>query len=285
MLGGVEIRATTADDLAACYRVFRAAIAGVYARRNLAPPDPPEHVWLAQQKHVLRHDRARCFVGVDGETIVAFAAAWARGDAWFLASLFVAPDVQGRGAGRALLDCTWGDAATRRTLTDAIQPVSNALYGRRGLIPWTPLLSLAGEARVAGGSALVPSEPTAAAFADLDVEAYGFDRAVDHEYWRESGRCTLWLRNDEPLGYAYSWPHGQVGPLAAADAAAAADVLRAELARTRGPVSVRAPGSSSRLVAAALEAGLRLSPTPGLLLLSDGTPPPRGLAISGYTLF
>jgi len=32
-------------------------------------------------------------------------------------------------------------------------------------------------------------------------------------------------------------------------------------------------------------AGLRLSPTPGLLLLSDGVPPPTSLAIGSYTLF
>ena len=52
---------------------------------------------------------------------------------------------QGRGVGPALLDAVWSDAALRRrTITDAIQPVSNALYGRRGLIPVTPLLAFSG---------------------------------------------------------------------------------------------------------------------------------------------
>ena len=281
----MEIRATTPDDLDGCYRVFRAAIIDVYARRNLSPPDPPRRVWLAQQEHVLRHDDERCFVAVEGETVAAFAAAWTRGDAWFLASLFVDPDAQGQGVGSALLDRTWGDARTRRTLTDAIQPVSNGLYGRRGLIPWTPLLSLGGEPHVDTAPSLEPAEPTAEVLAALDTVSYGFDRAVDHDHWRENGSCTLWLREDVPVGYAYAWPHRQIGPLAAVDTAAGADVLRAELVRMRGGVSVRAPGTSTGVVAAALAARLRLSPSPGLLLLSDETPPPRALAVSGYTLF
>ena len=281
----MEIRSTTLDDLDACYRVFRAALIDVYARRNLAPPDPPRPVWVAQQEHVLRHDAERCFVAVEGETVVAFAAAWTRGDAWFLASLFVDPTSQGRGVGGELLERTWGGARTRRTLTDAIQPVSNGLYGRRGLIPWTPLLSLSGEPQLDAAPALEPAEPTAEVLAALDAAAYAFDRAVDHDHWRENGRCTLWLRDDVPVGYAYAWPHAQIGPLAAVDAAAGGDVLRAELARVRGGVSVRAPGTSTRVVAAALAARLRLSPSPGLLLLSEETPPPRALAISGYTLF
>jgi hypothetical protein len=48
---------------------------------------------------------------------------------------------------------------------------------------------------------------------------------------------------------------------------------------------VRIPGSSRALVESALAARLQLAPTPGLLLLSEGVPPPDALAIASYTLF
>ena len=51
----------------------------------------------------------------------------------------------GAGVGSRLLEAAWSDGdLRRRTLTDAIQPISNALYARRGLVPATPLLSFSG---------------------------------------------------------------------------------------------------------------------------------------------
>jgi hypothetical protein len=49
-------------------------------------------------------------------------------------------------------------------------------------------------------------------------------------------------------------------------------------------VIVRIPGSSRAVVAAALAGGLRLGPTPGLLLLGAAVEPPISLAIGSYTL-
>ncbi|HEY7397984.1 MAG TPA: hypothetical protein VH538_06770, partial [Gaiellaceae bacterium] len=67
--------------------------------------------------------------------------------------------------------------------------------------------------------------------------------------------------------------------------AAAAAALASELARADGSVTVRIPGTSRALVLCALAAGLRLWPTPGLLLLSEGVVAPDALAVGGYTLF
>lgn len=285
MLGGVTIRTMRADDLADAYRVFRLAIVDLHTRHGFAPPDPPEEVWRSQQEHLLAHDAERCFVAEEEGEVVAFVSSWARGDAWFLASLFVTPEFQGRGLGRALLERTWGDHARRQTLTDAIQPVSNGLYGRLGLIPFTPILSLAGEPRADPPRELEPAGGDVAALRDLDRAAYGFDRSVDHAYWRLRGATlTLWRRDGGPVAYSYAWPHGQIGPVAGADADAAAAGLRAELARAGRRVSVRAPGSAGPLVHAALEAGLRIAGPPGLLLCSRDAHRPDSLAISSYTL-
>jgi hypothetical protein len=55
--------------------------------------------------------------------------------------------------------------------------------------------------------------------------------------------------------------------------------------RSRESSAIVVPGTSRELVAAALEAGLRFTRPPGLLLLGAGVEPPRALAISGYSLF
>jgi hypothetical protein len=78
---------------------------------------------------------------------------------------------------------------------------------------------------------------------------------------------------------------GAIGPVAGVDPEAAAAALEGELSRASASVTVRMPGSSRSLVAAVLRRGLRLSPTPGLLLLSDEAVPPTSLAIASYTLF
>jgi GNAT superfamily N-acetyltransferase len=281
----VELRRATEGDLAAQEEIFRAAIGEVYEQRNLIAPSPPSEAFQAQHRHLLRHDGERCWVAEEDGVIVGYAAALARGEAWHLSSLFIAPGRQGAGIGKRLLERVWGEGyRNRRTLTDAIQPVSNGLYASHGLIPVAPTLHLGGEAR-AGDPGLEPAEPEPSVLAALDQAAYGFDRAVDHAYWQSVGRCTVWLRGEDTCAYSYTYPWGTVGPIAGVDGPAAADAFRAEVARSGESVTIVVPGTSRELVAAALGAGLRFTRPPGLLLLGPGVDPPRALAISGYSLF
>lgn len=269
----MELRPTTDGDDTTLHALFLDSIAGVYRPHAFEPPAPPLDVFANQQRQV-RRTGISVAAEIDGR-VVGFASAWARGGDWFLASLFVAPGAQRRGVGPVLLDAVWGDFPRRRTITDAIQPVSNAVYARRGLVPATPLLTLTGEPRAASRV-----EPVAADLAAVDRAAYGFERAADHAYWSECARCTTW-----PGAYSYAFPGGAIGPVAGTSPAAAAAALEAELARADGLVSVRLPGSARALVEVALAAGLRLAPVPGLLLLSAGVSPPEALAVGSYTLF
>ena len=279
----MELRATTAEDLPELQELFLSAIGSVYTPHGFAPPVPPPGAFAAQHRHLLETDPDRCFVAVRRVLRVGYVTAWQRGNDWFLGSLFVDPAVHGDGVGSRLLDAAWGDGEVRRrTLTDAIQPVSNAIYARRGLVPATPLLSLAG---VPIGAESVLAAGSADSVAEIDQAAYGFDRAVDHRLWGGIAERTVWLRDGRPVAYSYRFPTGSLGPVAGLDPEAAAAALDGELARAAGAVTVRIPGSSRALVMRALVAGLRLSPTPGLLLLSDGVPPPTSLAIGSYTLF
>jgi GNAT superfamily N-acetyltransferase len=269
----VELRPTTDGDLAAMHAVYTAALDSVFKPHDFDGPASPLDVFTNVQRHVVRTGRS--FVAEDDGELVAFGSSWQRGDDWFLASLFVAPRAQGRGVGSALLDAVWGDASRRRTMTDAVQPISNALYGRRGLIPSTPVLTFTGPPNASSTLVEAPAD-----LAAIDAAAYGFDRAVDHAEWDAHARRSTWGE-----AYAYVFPGGSIGPVAGLDGDAAARALEAELARADGDVRVRIPGTSRALVAAALGAGLELGPTPGLLLLSDGVSAPTALAVSGYPLF
>jgi hypothetical protein len=209
-------------------------------------------------------------------------------DTWFFAALFVHPDYQGGGVGRELLDRAWsGSFARRITITDPYQPRSNGLYARRGLVPTTPILSLAGTSAATASANLVDAPPDSSAIARIDRAAYGFDRTPDHLFWDEQkGAPTLWTNGDEPLGYAYAAASGFIGPLAAWTPSGAAEILRSELARRVGEqTTVLVPGSARALIETALGAGLRFNRPPGLLLLSEGCPVPDSLAISGYWLY
>jgi GNAT superfamily N-acetyltransferase len=283
----VELRPTTAEDLPELQELFLSAIGSVYEPHGFAPPVPPVGAFAAQHLHLLATDPERCFVATRQGKRVGYVAAWLRGRDWFLGSLFVAPAAHGAGVGTRLLEAVWSDGnLRRRTLTDAIQPISNALYARRGLVPATPLLSFSGvPTRPMSEHALTTDAGGASSLVEIDEAAYGFDRSVDHRLWGELGERTIWLRDDRPAAYSYRFRGGAVGPVAGVDPEAAASAIEGELARSDGPVSLRIPGSSRSLVGRALAAGLRLSPTPGLLLLSDGVSPPTSLAIGSYTLF
>jgi GNAT superfamily N-acetyltransferase len=274
MVTVVELRPTTVADLPALYALFVAAINGVFEPHGFAPPGPRLDVFVNQQQHLL--DTGTSVLAEDDGRLLGFGASWQRDEHWFLASLFVDEAAQGRGVGAGLLDAVWGAAAKRRTITDAIQPVSNALYGRHGLIPATPILTFTGRPQSDGREL----QPEAADLAAIDRAAYGFDRAIDHAYWERYAVRTTW-----PGAYTYTFPGGEIGPVAGLDAAAAARALAAELARADGEVRLRIPGTSRTLVEVALAAGLRLDPVPGLLLLSETVTPPTALAIAAYVLF
>jgi GNAT superfamily N-acetyltransferase len=270
----VDLRLTAVDDLPALHELFVGAVRGVFEPHSFEPPTPRFEVFANQQRHIL--ETGTSVVAEDDGRLLGFGASWQRDEHWFLASLFVDDAAQGAGVGAALLDAVWGAAPRRRTITDAIQPVSNALYGRHGLIPATPVLRFTGRPQ-SDGRGLRPEEADLAA---IDLAAYGFDRAIDHAYWEQFARRTTW-----PGAYTYAYPGGEIGPVAGLDAGAAARALTAELARADGEVRLRIPGSSRALVEVALAAGLRLDPVPGLLLVSEAVQPPTALAVGGYMLF
>ena len=224
--------------------------------------DDADGLWLAE---------------ADGE-IVGFALSWVSGDLWFLAELFVAPGLQGRGVGQELLARTFEHArkagATNKSLiTFTFNVVSQGLYIRHGLLPRLPLYLHSGtrDALVGrlNGDKLryTPIEPRASHFellAKLDLDALGISREKHHRYLL--GDATMkgvFLHDaDDCVGYAYISASGHVGPLAVAQLRQMGPAFRTALdlasAGTSAQVSAFLPGVSEALGIAA-ENGLRIT--------------------------
>ena len=261
--GPIAYRQGCLADVPACLAVWREAVDDYQGRLN--EPPLPEEVGPIRRHlaHMITTDPNRFWVAevpgrdtVDGTPRVAgFALATVRDGLWYLAMLFVLPELQGRGVGAALLDRaqagqdappggpavpgpddplgsgirTWGMA------TDTAQPISNGLYARRGMVPRLPIWRLAGEPHRWGAVPTLPASLEAVAFDaiaangrdgprrlagivdEIDREAIGITHQADHEYLRRDGRAGFLVRErgGRGLGYAYGSPVGRVGPVAA----------------------------------------------------------------------
>jgi GNAT superfamily N-acetyltransferase len=281
----VRYRPALPGDGAAEHAVFCAAIGEVYRARNYSWSEPPLADWTKGRAHVLATDPERCWVADLDDRVVGYTGAIVRDGTWFFSSLFIDRAAQGRGIGRRLYELAVDGAPSRRlTITDSIQPISNALYGANGLLPVAPLLRLVGTARDRGPVALEAADASIDELARVDRAAYGFERRIDHPYWASRGARHAWARGSEVVAWSYRWANGNIGPLAAVDGRTAAEAFRAELALD--PVaSIELPATARPLLAAALASGLRIEGPMGLLLASDGVSAPTSLAIGTYGLY
>ena len=280
-----HVRHAEAADAAAEHAVFCASVSELHRARNYQWTEPRLEDFARNRAHILATDPFRCWVAELRGRVVGYTRAIVRDGTWFFASLFVDPAAQGRGIGRRLFDLAVADAPSRRmTITDSIQPISNALYGTRGLLPIAPLVRLVGTASASSAAGVEPAEASIDDLARVDRAAYGFERRIDHPYWASRWTRHAWARGGEIVGWSYRWPNGNIGPLAAVDADAAAEVFRAEVAMDPS-ASIEMPASARPMLFAALTGGLRIVPPMGLLLASDGVPAPTALAISNYGLY
>ena len=287
---GLRVRRASGDDLPACWRIWRDGLNGYMVPLN-QPPIPAEVGSVARlHQHLLATDPERFVVACRDhhgtEELVGFAAAVRRDDVWFLSMLFVQPEAQGRGVGRALLAHVLPqDDAVVATATDTAQPVSNALYARVGIVPRMPIFSVVGRPERAGAFPSLPDGIDVAGFEsladtdraamvdDLDRDALGFSHPQDHAFAVAEGRRGFAFRDrrsGEFVGYGYASEVGRVGPVAVRDAAllpAIVGVLVTAIV-PRGASAVWVSGAAGGTLAALLESGFRLEGFPVLLCWS-----------------
>jgi GNAT superfamily N-acetyltransferase len=326
---GLTYRPGTADDLDACTAIWKAAIDD-YQGRLAQPPMPadlgplrrllvhtqasdPDRFWVAERE--AGSDAAAAGTGLGG-----FGSATVREGLWFLAMLFVLPDLQGTGVGAALMDRAQAGTAvpagapvpgpddplatgihTWGMCTDAAQPISNALYARRGMLPRVPVWRLFGEVRrwaalpdlpgsleaipfeaiVGGGGGGGEGHRRLATLVDgIDRELIGAAHPADHAYLRREGRSGFLVRPrgdgaTPPVGYVYGSAGGRLGPLAAIDPALHPALLGVALRRTPmlDAVAMWVPGTADRATRALLDAGLRYDGFPGIACWSRADHP------------
>ena len=285
------LRPATADDLPVCAAIWRESINDYLGR--LAQPEFPDDLGpiLRLYGHLRSTDPERFLVAERDGAIDAFTVATVRGDVWFLSMLFVRPEVQARGLGRALLAAVSppvGWAGARATATDSVQPISNGLYASLGMVPRVPLLRLVGfpERRdafpplpqgleairfdeVDGGEDGLERSALHAELSALDREAAGFDRAADRPLLDRENRIGFLYRaaDGAAVGYAFAAESGRVGPVAVREEALLGPMLGHLLGavRARGAFAVWVPGTAGEAVVPLLRAGLRIDGFPCLL--------------------
>ena len=157
---------------------------------------------------------------------------------------------------------------------DARNPVSNALYGRFGMFPETPLVEVSGLPWASDTSILRPGAPSPDDLATIDRAVLGMARPEDHAFWGSVPGLHAFavVRGDRPVGYAYVQADGALGPIAVIDPADLADAVEASIgvATELGATSarVRVPGAARGAIGRMLDRGWRYGDGVTLVLTS-----------------
>lgn len=283
----VAYRQPMEHELERTYEIFLEA-AGELNRQHGRVANPgagaPRARALAFRRSALRHDAERFWVAeVDGE-LVGFGAAVQRGRIWHLAALHVVPAFQAQGVGREILRrCLRASppGTLYTVVSDSINPVSNALYAKRGMLPQVVLLQLEGPAAAADAPVDMVLEAFPANGADpallgaIDLAVLDCLRPEDHELWASVPTLAgFYVRRGAGIvGYVYVAATGSLGPgavLRPEDFAPAVG-LAINAAQTMGAetAKVRISSQCRPAISELLVRGFRYGPSIGLLLTSE----------------
>ena len=230
----------------------------------------------AFQAFSLRDDPAGLWIAEEDGRMVGSAFSWCCERLWFLAELFIAPELQGHGIGRELLSRALAhadkrDADVRALIALAFNTTSQALYIRHGFFPRMPIYLFSAKhekLRASGTTPKLDSVPLTAkhlpALAEIDRGAIGAARDKHHRFLMSDATLTGALLRDggKAAGYAYVNADGHIGPLAVASPAAMADALGCALdvaaGRGTAQVSCFIPGDNEAALSTAVSRGMRI---------------------------
>jgi hypothetical protein len=111
---------------------------------------------------------------------------------------------------------------------------------------------------------VIDFEKTRSILSRIDELTLGYPREKNHEFLfrTPSARCHLFFSGNRPVGYAYVWQSGRVGPLATVSHEIFRDVLksafRLAVAEGAANVGIAATGSNAQLMQVALEQRMRI---------------------------
>ena len=236
-------RPMTAADIDATGYVRKAALEGLAASQNM-----PRRSWEPRRyphfAHLLQTDPDGAWVVEVGDTVVGFSMGFTRGDIWFLAQLFVQPEVHAHGLGQELLrlaiEAGRARGARVYSVVSSTSPVSQSLYMRAGMFaigigynvsgPVDALRAL--PAPDGNRKIVVDCSGWQDRIAALDAEIWGAPRREEHAlyvsgaYGIDDDYAFALNRDGELAGYGYVADTGHIGPLGAATADEQAGMLR-----------------------------------------------------------
>lgn len=288
--GIVYRRASGPQDFAPTFELFLRAANDLRTRSHRALLDDTAARRiraLAFREHAFRHDAEGFWLAEKDGQRIGFGVATARPGFWHLNALHVVPEFQAMGVGRELLKrcLAYGrdGKVVSTVISEAAQPISNALYARHGMYQWLPLVHVECPVFSPGVSARRRAsrvrvgqlnETTLAALDRIDAAVLGFTRPVDHQFWIGLPDLSLLLLEfaAEPVGYAYVSQFGGIGPCATRSPRELPDLLAhsIRLAAEQGldQVSLVVPGIASTALPYLLAHGGRYDASITLLLSS-----------------
>lgn len=257
-----------AADLDALGEVFYEADDELNARRGL-PKTPRNPMPLLRLfDHIIQGSPQRGWLAERDGRVLGFGIAAQRADMTFLAFLFVRPDAQASGLGRALLERAMANSEYRAVCIGAIQPIAAALYAQYGMVPRVPLFMFSGKPT----SALPPlaadmelGPVSIEDVADLDQEVTGLTRPADHAAWEKWDRQRLGLyRSGGLVGYGYVQSVGRLGPVIVRESEHLLPFVGALIDRLPDVETwlLNVPGPAAETFQTLLKAGLRLEGPP-----------------------
>jgi GNAT superfamily N-acetyltransferase len=272
----VIYRTAGTNDQPAVAQIYRKALADIYKRHGF-----PDEKLLPRgvnpfYDYILKEEPEGFFVAEDSGKIIGATFSWIRETLWFLSHLFILPEYQGKGIGKTLLKKSLEYSENRRivtrcVITMAFNTVSLSLYMRNGMFPLQNIIlfGLSGppNALKNGYDSLSweYAEPAASGIMDdlhtIDKAVLGLSRTGHHRYFMEDQQtpCLLFRnRQDTIIGYAYLWPDGRIGPVAAMKDATIDTILgiAVEQSRNKSPnITMMIPGSNRVATETALSMG------------------------------
>ena len=232
----ISYRLFTEADLSATTYVRKAALEAL-VRENGREPEP----WMPRapimHRHLLKTDPEGAWAAEMDGVLVGYAHGFVRGDVWYLAQLFVQPEVHAGGVGQGVLKRAQDYGRARGAHVFAVSSSTSrsaqALYMRHGMFanainyhlrgPVEPLLRLPEPA--ANRKRVVDCSGWQDRMAELDREVWGAERRQEHQLYLsgvfggDEGSFAL-TESGSLLGYGYAIEDfgGFIGPIAAREA-------------------------------------------------------------------
>lgn len=235
------------------------------------PPRPNPTQAHVRYRHIVTTDPEGSWVAEDGGAIVGVALAHRREDVWGLSLLLVRPDLQSSGIGGTLLRHAhdYAKGARGRIIMASSDPRALRSYFRLGLDchPYVAAVGRPKPAPAPAGIRLGDADDIPLTEI-VDRHVRGAARGSDIGALLEM-RQTLLVAPER--GYAVVNDQGSVRIVSALDEQAAADLLRAGLARADGEIRLEVLAANQQwAIAVAVEAGLELRTNSGGALFTGG---------------